>query len=364
MTAIGLIMPILAAGSLTVALLVPFRDARRGERATLGGRTPIRSSFGTNDPVEHSNTTVPQIGRISRAIDAIGEKFVVLLGGRPRASTSTTTYDDDAGLAADAGSDDSFADRIAGLVSESTSTEVQSPSIQYDVAPAMGREVTDLRRNSESDASVIAESTNRASHEANPFELTDETLAKPLLSSQDERGSEGGTLLARDLPPPLTRLRLRPDSGAITWPMHLPMPHLGLNDRERRAMLADLERTAGPSHERALACAYREEDAIGRTVALRALARISTHGSFAILSDALNLGSDDERALAVDLLSCTDDRESLVPALQDRVDAIAARAALAYVRSNRRSEYEALLSPHVDKRRLETILALLGGILE
>jgi hypothetical protein len=142
------------------------------------------------------------------------------------------------------------------------------------------------------------------------------------------------------------------------------MPHLGMGDGERRAILADLQRTSDPSHERALACAYREEDAIGRAMALRGLARVSTQGSQAILSDALSLGSDDERALAVDLLSRSDDRDSLIPALQDRLDAIAARAALAYVRSNRRSDFESVLSSHVDQRRLETILALLGGILE
>jgi hypothetical protein len=146
--------------------------------------------------------------------------------------------------------------------------------------------------------------------------------------------------------------------------MHLPMPHLGTTETERRIILTDLEKTADAVHERALESAYREEDASGRMLVLRALSRISSDGAHAILTDALNLGSDDERALAVDLLSTAENRESLVSALHDRVDAIAARAALAYVRSNCRSDYEKLLSNRLDERRLETILALLGGILE
>jgi hypothetical protein len=142
------------------------------------------------------------------------------------------------------------------------------------------------------------------------------------------------------------------------------MPQLGTTEAERRFILTDLEKTAEAVHERALALAYREEDASGRMLALRALSRISSHGAHAILADALDVGSDDERALAVDLLSTSEHRESLVSALHDRVDAIAARAALAYVRSNRRSDYEKLLSFGLDERRLEVILALLGGILE
>jgi hypothetical protein len=203
-----------------------------------------------------------------------------------------------------------------------------------------------------------------ATEDAIPLEpaQADEKLYIDTPPSAESR--RGGTLLACDLPPPLTRLRLRPDGGAITWPVHLPMPRLGTSETERRIILTDLEKTADAFHERALASAYREEGASGRMLVLRALSRISSPGAHAILTEALNLGSDDERALAVDLLSTAEHRESLVSALHDRVDAIAARAALAYVRSNRRSDYEMLLSTRLDERRLETILALLGGILE
>ncbi len=325
MNAMGLIMPIVAAGSLTIALLVPLRDARRGDRATLPGRTPIRSSLWTTEDDDDRSTNDTFVARSRRAVYALRKTFVMVLWRRPQTAPSITTSDESADKNEDATSGDSFADRLATLVSDPAQSDGQSPHIESEVTVG----------------------------EANPSDLDSRPQAP-----------EGRTLLVRDLPPPLTRLRLRPHSEAITWPMHLPMPHLGLGEGERRAILADLQRTADSSHERALTCAYKEEDAIGRAMALRGLACVSTDGSHAILADALSLGSDDERALAVDLLSRGDDRESLIPALHDRLDAIAARAALAYVRSNRRSDYASVLSSHVDERRLEIILALLGGVLE
>jgi hypothetical protein len=352
MSALGLIMPIVAAGSLTVALLVPLRDARRGERATLRGGTPVHPSFGSSERTELRGSPRSYAARIHRAIETLGNKVTVMLGLQPRAAATTTVGDDRDHVDANVESSDSFADRVAYLVSDPTPAEITSPTIEYDVAGAG------------LDVSVATETGEANADEVNPTASDCRPLATSAPSLQRTQATEGVTRLARDLPPPLTRLRLRPDSGAISWPMHLPIPHLGMNDHERRDILAGLERTADASHERALARAYREEDALGRMMALRALSHISTQTSHAILTDALNLGSDDERALAVDLLSGSDDREALVFALQDRLDAIAARAALAYVRSNRRSDFERLLASHVDEPRLESILALLGGILE
>jgi hypothetical protein len=332
MSALGLVMPIIAAGSLTVALLMPLRDARRGERATLHGRTPIHPSFDTNERVDPREPNVSPINRLYRAIDVLSQTFVTVLGLRPRPALSQN-------------SDDPFESQLANLLGEPTATEKCSPPIEDED-----------ERVSSHDASVSDEKIEFEAHEAD--ELPSFHTSQPAQSMKE------GTHLARHLPPPLTRLRLRPDAGAIAWTMHLPMPQLGTTETERRIVLIDLEKTAEAVHERALASAYREEDASGRMLALRALARISTQGAHAILADALSLGSDDERALAVDLLSTSEHRESLVSALHDRVDAIAARAALAYVRSNRRSDYEKLVSFGIDERRLETILALLGGILE
>lgn len=332
MSALGLVMPIIAAGSLTVALLVPLRDARRGERATLRGRTPIRPSFEKNELVGPRGKNVSPVDRLSRAIDAISETFVAALGLRPKPALTTT-------------SDTSFEDQLADLADVPIAMDICSPPIENDVEGV-----------SSNDASITEETREFEAHEAEE--------QSSFHVSRLAQNARNGTLLARDLPPPLTRRRLRPDGGAITWPMHLPMPHLGTTETERRIILTDLEKTADPVHERALESAYREEDASGRMLVLRALSRISSDGAHAILTDALNLGSDDERALAVDLLSTAENRESLVSALHDRVDAIAARAALAYVRSNCRSDYEKLLSNRLDERRLETILALLGGILE
>jgi hypothetical protein len=336
MNAVGLLMPIVAAGSLTIALLVPLRDARRGERATLSGRMPIRSLLGTTEHQGVRSTRGSYVARLRRAIDTMRATFVAVLALRPRAMNSIATDNERVDADESTTSGDSFADRLASLVSDPAPSDGQSPPIEH-----------------ESDVS-----------EGDRSDLDGRPLATSMPDSKHTQAPQERTLLARDVPPPLTRLRLRPDSGAITWPKHLPMPHLGMGDGERRTILADLQRAADFSHERALTCAYREEDAIGRAMALRGLARVSTHGSQAVLADALKFGSDDERALAVDLLSRSDDRESLVPALNDRLDAIAARAALAYVGSNRRSDYENLLSPHVDERRLASILSLLGGILE
>jgi hypothetical protein len=98
-------------------------------------------------------------------------------------------------------------------------------------------------------------------------------------------------------------------------------------------------------------------------LALQALVRCRFAGARESLVDALRLGSDDERAFAVDSLVALGDRASLDIALSDRVDAIAARAALGFVGSDRRADYAAALAPHLDARRIEAILGLLAGVL-
>jgi len=57
-------------------------------------------------------------------------------------------------------------------------------------------------------------------------------------------------------------------------------------------------------------------------------------------------------------------RESLVTALSDGVDAIAARAALGYVGSRERADYHLALTPFVDSARIDGLLSLLAGYLE
>ncbi|GAC1501530.1 MAG: hypothetical protein NVS2B8_18420 [Vulcanimicrobiaceae bacterium] len=135
--------------------------------------------------------------------------------------------------------------------------------------------------------------------------------------------------------------------------------------RARRALLARLARDAHDDSSVALRAAYREEDTEGRCLALRALGRSRIDdASHAVFLEALRVGSDDERSIAVDAIARAGDREALVATLRDRIEAIAARAALAYVDSTDRGAYYAKLAPHVDRVRLETILTLLAGIVE
>jgi hypothetical protein len=116
-------------------------------------------------------------------------------------------------------------------------------------------------------------------------------------------------------------------------------------------------------NEAALLAAYREEDADGRLLALQSLVRCRFAGARESLVDALRLGSDEERAFAIDGLVALGERASLGIALADRVDAIAARAALGFVASDRRSDYIPALAPFLDERRIEAILGLLAGVL-
>jgi hypothetical protein len=81
-------------------------------------------------------------------------------------------------------------------------------------------------------------------------------------------------------------------------------------------------------------------------------------------TEALGTGSDEERALAVDALSEAGAREQIARGLTDRIDAIAAKAALAYVGTTARDDYRLALSPLIDESRIETILALLAGVVE
>lgn len=172
---------------------------------------------------------------------------------------------------------------------------------------------------------------------------------------------------------PLTRLPLRPQSSKITWPTLLDtgatsaiQPSRIPSDRTaRRTLLAELVRNRRDDAPEALRTAYREEDADGRSLALRALLQYDVDdASHAIFLEALRSGSDDERSIAVDALSDAGDRDALLLALDDRIDAIAAKAALAYVNSSEREAYGRFLGPYLDRGRIETILALLAGFVE
>jgi hypothetical protein len=185
--------------------------------------------------------------------------------------------------------------------------------------------------------------------------------AKPIF----EPTSTGTTIVPRTRPHferavPITRAPLRAANLSLTWPAMIDGCATSLARAERHGWL----RTANDdtSNEAALLAAYREEDADGRLLALQSLVRCRFSGARESLVHALRLGSDEERAFAVDGLVTLGDRASLGVATADRVDAIAARAALGYVASEKREDYAAALAPFLDDRRIEMILSLLAGV--
>lgn len=164
---------------------------------------------------------------------------------------------------------------------------------------------------------------------------------------------------------PLTRLPLRPQIEDVTWPARLNPPRVPCSYDQRHAVLASLGRERPDSLAGVLEFALSQEDRVGRILALRALARtLPTSRTRVAFLDTLRIGTDEERAIALDALAMHGEREDLVIALGDRVDAIAAQAALAYVGSDRRDDYRNELARHVDSSRIESILLLLAGIVE
>jgi hypothetical protein len=162
---------------------------------------------------------------------------------------------------------------------------------------------------------------------------------------------------------PITRLPLRRQSAAITWPQRLSGSDVDLGIEDRHALLRELaSRTPAAELQATLDQAYREEGMGGRLLALRALLR-GRYEARDTFVDALHAGTDDERSLSVDALAALGLHEELVPAFGDRVEAIAAKAALAYVATDRREDYRAVLERHVDRSRCDAILALLVGVL-
>jgi hypothetical protein len=168
---------------------------------------------------------------------------------------------------------------------------------------------------------------------------------------------------------PLTRLPLRARSRAVAWPS-LAFPDapdgadsLERSDGARLALLAELAADGGAAPESVFIAAYREEDEAGRVLALRALKRYRSPEARAVCEEALRVGRAAERAAAVDALAAAGAKESLTAALRDPVDAIAARAALAFVATREPADYRFALESHVDPVRADALLALLAGYL-
>jgi hypothetical protein len=95
--------------------------------------------------------------------------------------------------------------------------------------------------------------------------------------------------------------------------------------------------------------------------ALRGSADSATDRAFVT---SLRDGSDEEREYALEALLDRGRTDAVAIALGDRVDALAARAALGLVGSTERKDYVTQLTPLVGAARTEEILCLLAGILE
>ena len=164
---------------------------------------------------------------------------------------------------------------------------------------------------------------------------------------------------------PLTRRRLRRQVRAIVWPALLDSAKAACGAEERAYLLRSIDSLAAdPLRERVLLDAVTQEEGDLRLLALRALSRQPTAAAASAFTGILSSGTDDERSLAIDVLGAMGRREDLVAAFGDRVDAIAARAILAYVGTRRRADYAEIFETRLERSQRESILTLLAGALD
>jgi hypothetical protein len=356
------LLPAVATVALGAALLVPLRDDRRFKHATpRHARRPMRTEFGpagaaSNPPAPAAQGARPEAMAPESA--GRGHTFDVLCRAvarwtkRPRAG-GDAVREAAAGAPRELVSERSFADELAALVTAPSRVDAailpDAIATRDDVAMPARDDVTMRAREDATMAARDGATSVVAAHDATAH-------AGPIHD-----------VLARVRPryervAPLTRLPLRVQARHITWP-ELVDPALANDGRAaRHALLARMAAESGGSRDAVLAAAYREEDAAGRLLALRALLTGGCGaGTTAIFEEALGVGTDEERALAVDALASCGAREPLERAFGDRVEAIAAKAALAYVGTSDADDYRRALAPHVDAARIEAILALLAG---
>jgi hypothetical protein len=365
-------MAAVSASFLAIAMLVPLRDDRRGRRATLLGRAPFRPLFPSTKPDVTSDAPIEdahgpherESERDARNPPQPAHRFSALarrafgaaFGGRRARSDERPLLDDPVStvaLTTDGRSDDvefrSFEDELA-LIGH-TATDFAEPPME---TPPEAIDPCDDLRSITSSAS--ATSPNRLAPES-PEEDPLFRDVSALVVHANDRIAFGRSR------PPLTRLPLRSVHVDVTWPRELPEPHRTWSAEERHRFLQACARGAEPIFATALQEAWREEIGAGRLLALRALARASIAESNDVFVDALTRGTDDERAFAVDVFADRGDAARLVDALSDRLDAIAARAALALVGNGTRADFESALCPHVERARLDAILGLLAAVI-
>jgi hypothetical protein len=333
---VGIVMSLVSASCLAIALLVPSRDEPSVSHATGDAGAPLRPLFDT----------------ASHAGDRAGGRGVRVAATR-------------------------FA---AGIRNFAWS---RRGSVERDVTHSNGVPRDDASRDDVAPDDVAPDDFERAvSSYALPDVIGDEPdahapqgvspMAAPAPPSPPVAAAGIPAVTASEPPkatiatgtPPLTRLPLRSLHEAVTWPASFAAGLEPWSEAKRHEFLRHSAGSDQPALVSALCLAYREENQAGRLLALRALRGRRDPSARELFVDALRRGTDDERATAVDALEVAGERDALVEALSDRVDAVAARAALAYVGLRPRADFERLLEPLVDGERRAAILGLLGAVLE
>lgn len=387
------VLPTIATLALGTALLVPLRDDRRGRRATLGGVGPLRPTFSAPEfdgarsaDRDDAKTTVDEADSLEemrcetsddepesnprsldptafntaeptnsiRPLGFIERARMLILGAR--GSRPSMHRDGPPELEVR-----SAVEREGG--GEGVSTEGPS-TIERSFAHELSQL---LATDSASDPAPSPSPSHRTANHDAPAAAHSIVLVSPSAAAQSQTIEP---IVARAAHPcvraiPLTRLPLRPLSERVTWPSELDPPQTIDSQEERHALLSSFGRQSLSVDQTILERAVRQEDRGGRMLALRALERrIPNDRTRALFQDMLRTGNDDERAFALDALVTHGMRDDVLVALTDRTDAIAARAALAYIGSATRAVFRETLAPHLDASRIETLLVLLAGIAE
>lgn len=409
-----LVLPTLATIALGAALLVPLRDDRRGKRATFGGVKPMRTEFAAidtdrtpfdavtaeaNSALENRSTSSPTISPSTFADESVShpEASVRASTADERSHIENEIFTPNPVISLDAIAvpmHDFFMkqplkDRLKSLVAllgfspksaRETDASRTLPCIEH--TRSFVSELDTLLNLSRLESELVTpiEAVGTQAPHRMPIQPAIVSLELPSTfeAIESEPTSHDVSIVPAQRAPmgrvvPLTRLPLRPHHTSITWTQSIAGIAAFARDAElagrdrhlRHALLFSLTESACEDAVAALHVAFREEDAEGRCLVLRAMMRLSpSAGARAIYIDALRSGTDDERSIAIDGLVRIGERTAVVPAFNDRLDAIAAKAALSYVDSSDRMAYIEALEPHVDRARIDAILALLAGFVE
>jgi hypothetical protein len=367
MEALAFLVPAVATAALGGALLVPIRDGRAGRKATLDGRSPLLADFRNVRTTDEA----PATDDASRAISDVASELAVQTSAGaiptvvalPDAAAATQPLAD--AVPSPATSTSPTFDAIAIMRSAAKRLRMRAPEPlpENDVVSerSFADELSSLLPHVPSAVPPLVASAEPITTSEAIAEMREETIVEIAEPHHDVVAAP--VAAARVVP--LTRLPLRRQSKEVTWPSLASPPLSFASAAERYAFLRAAATESDQADDALLALAFREETSEGRALALGALRRTSaSQEAIETFTEALGTGSDDERALAVDALSEAGAREQIARGLTDRIDAIAAKAALAYVGTTARDDYRVALSPLVDESRIETILALLAGVVE